>query len=616
MSMPAPRLMTTVERQPPTGRPLLVGIVGIDGCGKTSLQRAVLEALAANHRVAGVGDAVVSGGDGEPLRERPDLPGAPLTQALGRFAKGIRWQALYGNLKVLELAERSRLRRLLADRERPAVIVTDGDPLINTAAWAAARFYPRELADDTVLLTVLKRLSGEQPPRLADLPGLLRRGWQLAVLSLLGLARFGQPDLVAWLRIEPATALRRIQSRGKPLQAHETEAVLAQLDQAYGRVCRLLELSRGVPVLCIDVDRTTKEEAVQQVVDRVSQAQVASPEPAALADIEVIATTISGSIQDQAKIDFIEPEFRARTSRSVHLNTVNSHAAAREVTHDLVARGARLLVSAGGAGTFNAVLEGAHLQDGPPSDLRLAFLRKGSADLLGKALGIPDALPAAVQAIIDGIEARQEVPADILEVEVASLSGEAQVRHFVGFGGFGVFGEIPRFTETRVVKLYKGILGSLFGDLGPFFVGLPLAVASWQLQRLLGRVPPSRLRLDAEALPLDTWSAVLVLNGDLGKDFPLGRGLALGSGGFRVVALRYRGLRNSLRQIVACRDGRVLQDPPAYDAVVRTVGALEMDPGHDRAYMINVDGLRLHGRGPAAVRVSGRIRLIANPRQG
>jgi hypothetical protein len=200
-------------------------------------------------------------------------------------------------------------------------------------------------------------------------------------------------------------------------------------------------------------------------------------------------------------------------------------------------------------------------------------------------------------------------------VDVAAPAGPLQRRHFVGFGGFGGFGEIPRFTETRLVKLYKGVLGSLFGDLGPFFVGLPLAIASWQVQRLLGRVPPLRLTLDTDELPPAVWSAVLILNGDLGAEFPLGRGLPLSSGTFRVVALRYGGIRQALRQIAACRSGRILDDPEGYAATARTVRSLVVRPDGRRPYMINVDGLRLVGRGPARVSVSGQVRLVAAPRR-
>src|SRR6185503_6680857 len=106
-------------------------------------------------------------------------------------------------------------------------------------------------------------------------------------------------------------------------------------------------------------------------------------------------------------------------------------------------------------------------------------------------------------------------------------------------GGFGVFGEVPRISETRLIKYYKGFLGTLLGDLGPFYVAITLATGWWLRRHLLRRIPPMTLTLDEEELPPAIWATVFVLNGDLGRDFPLGRGLPLASGTFRVIALRY-----------------------------------------------------------------------------
>ena len=299
------------------------------------------------------------------------------------------------------------------------------------------------------------------------------------------------------------------------------------------------------------------------------------------------------------------------TDRAVRVHIATSHGAAERIAREIVAGGGRTIVSAGGAGTFNAVLEGCHDGVAVPSDLRLGFLRKGSADLIGKVLHIPDDVPGAAAAIADGIALDRDVPADILAVETSEPDGTAQRRHMVGFGGLGVFGEVPRFTESRIIKFYKGLLGTLFGDLGPFYVGLVLAAIRWWMRRLFGRIAPTALTLDEETLPADRWAAVIVLNGDLGKDFPLGRGLPLTSGSFRVVVLRYEGVRAMLRQITACRTATLLDHPAAYGAIVRDVQTLMAEPaGPPRPVMVNVDGLRLITGGSIRFSIAGRVRLV------
>jgi len=598
-------------------KPLVASIVGMDGCGKSSTFRGALNTLADHIRVVGIGDQVLSGGPAEPLKERFDIPLSRSAQIIGRFAKGLRWQRLYKNLKFVELTERTRIRDYVTAHDPPDVILTDGQPLVNSAAWSVAHFYKEELlGDDEELYQALRYLAGEETIPLSELPYYLRRAWQLALLNLLRLSRFRFPDLIFLLDLEPAVAMARIRARGKPLQVHETEALLGELGRGYARVCDLFQERRGIPVMRIRVDQVSLEEAVQTVADGVLEHVLAGPNIGTTNQpqsdtIEVIATTMSGSIQDQRKVHKIGPEFQSRTSRLVRVHAAGSHAEARAMAHAIVAGGGRMIVSAGGAGTFNAVLEGAHLGGTVPSELRLAFLRKGSADLIGKALGIPDQLPAAVEAIVEGIEADRCVQADILAVETTEPDGRVQRRHLVGFGGMGVFGEVPRFTESRLIKLYKGVLGALLGDLGPFFVGLALATGSWQIQRLLGRVPPMSLTLDDHHIPPETWGAVLVLNGDLGAEFPLGRGLPLKSGSFRVIALRYRGLRQALRQIKAARGGTILDDPESYAAVVRTVRRLTVRPTEARPYMVNVDGGRMLTRGEVRISVSGQVWLIS-----
>ena len=204
-----------------------------------------------------------------------------------------------------------------------------------------------------------------------------------------------------------------------------------------------------------------------------------------------------------------------------------------------------------------------------PTDVRLAFLRKGSADLIGKVLRVPDELPEASAAIVDGIEQDRRLRADVIAVDTRGPEGATETRHMIGFGGLGIFGAVPRFTEARWIKYYKGIIGSIAGDYGPFYVGLTLATAWWYWLRLRGRVVPLVLELDGEAAEPDGWTAIIVVGGDLGPDFPVGRGAPFASGTLRVVGLRDRGLRVGLRQLRAARSGAVFGQPERYDCLIR-----------------------------------------------
>ncbi len=327
--------------------------------------------------------------------------------------------------------------------------------------------------------------------------------------------------------------------------------------------------------------------------------------------IDIIATTISGAISDWKKIDRLGVEFEKYYSGPSKVHIVNSHAEAEAKTQEVIENGGRIIVSAGGAGTFNSVLEGSHTISGRPENLRLAFLRKGSADLIGKVLKIPDDLSLAVGIISQSIENDRWIQADVIEVEGTDANGNQWKRHFIGFGGVGVFGDVPYFTEGRMIKYYKGILGSLFGDRGPFIVGANCALIKHYIDNILHRTPKFGLLADGLDIPPERYNSIIILNGDLGKDFPLAKGIPLGSGYFQTVAMRDLGFFSSYKQIIHCWKGDILN----YSEQLGTESfkiekELKIIPENSEQYMVNIDGLLMRTIGITHYHISDRVKLI------
>jgi diacylglycerol kinase family enzyme len=601
----------------------VAAVVGIDGSGKSSAFRGALELLAQRVDVAAIGDEYLAGAPGVPIHPRTDLPWQRAAGAIARRAKRTRQAWAYRQLKTLDLIARSRMREHVVRDEQPDVVLTDGDPLVNTMAWSVGRLYRDQLLDDDRrVLDALRYLSGQAPIPRHELRYYLQHAPQLALVNRLRLARFPVPDVVVLLQLDGAAAMERIRRRGRSLQTHETVEALDALAAGYERICSLVEAHEGVRVERIAAAQTDRQATARLVAEAVLERVAARPDrrvgDADAPPIEVVATTISGSLQDQRKIGRIVPRFGAWTRRPVHLHSVDSHAEAESATRAIVAGGGRIIVSAGGGGTFNAVLEGCHADGGIPEDVRLAFLRKGSADLIGKMLRIPDELSAAAAAIVDGIEHDRRLRADVITVETQAPTGEPQARHMVGFGGLGIFGAVPRFTEARWIKYYKGIIGSLAGDYGPFYTGLTLATVWWYWLRFRGRVSPLALELDGQPIAPDRWTAIIVVGGDLGPDFPIGRGAPFSSGTLRVVGLRDRGLRTALRQLDGARSGAIFGDPERYDCLIRDVRDLRARPaapvrGSGPDFLVNVDGLARQSYGPVRFSVSGHVELIVGP---
>jgi diacylglycerol kinase family enzyme len=326
--------------------------------------------------------------------------------------------------------------------------------------------------------------------------------------------------------------------------------------------------------------------------------------------IDVIATTISGSIKDWGKVHKIVPLFKEYGREDVSLHSVDTHAEARELTHDLVVKGARTIISAGGSGTFNSVLEGCISSKAGLGNITLGFLRKGSADLIGKTLGMPDDIESAVKVFVESLAEKRTVKCDVIQVESAE-NGE-RPRHFVGYGGAEIFGRIPHYTENRFMKYYKGILGQLFGDRGPFFVGALLAVLDKTIKRV-GRSKTSwSISVDGNNVTQGYYQAMVIVNGDLGPDLPFAKSVPLGSGDFHLFAIRDLGLRRLPRQFKHAWDSSITGQPELLGfESYRMERSLKIEPDNSRPFPVNVDGSTKICRHSATFHIVDQINLIS-----
>ena len=324
--------------------------------------------------------------------------------------------------------------------------------------------------------------------------------------------------------------------------------------------------------------------------------------------IEVIATTISGSVSDWKKVDKIAPLFAQHGFEEVRLHVTDSHARAREATREAVSAGSRTIISAGGSCTFNSVLEGCIDSGAPLGEITLGFLRKGSADLIGKSLKMPDEITSAIRVFAEALRENRRVPCDIIQ---AATEGGPPPRHFVGYGGAGIFGRIPHYTENRFIKYYKGILGELFGDLGPFFVGASLSAIEMSARRLAAKPRSWRITVDGKEADRGRFQAMILMNGDLGPDLPFARSAPLGSGRFHLFTIRDLGLRRLPGQFRRTWNGRIQDEPERWGFAAHDIESLLLiEPDGEAPFPVNVDGSTLTCRRAATFRIVDRIHLL------
>jgi 1-acyl-sn-glycerol-3-phosphate acyltransferase len=226
----------TRAREVPT-----IAVLGIDGSGKSTLSRLLAQRLSRERRACLVTDIVEVFEDG---RRRPVqlLLTEKLRASLGRRAKTADSLKSYKIPKLAELLLRDHIVDDLRRWYAPDVIVLDGSPLLNIAAWA--RLYREESFDDVMCLSALKILSG-RAASLSDDDPILETFPELVALKRLHLTHMDLPDAVLFLDVEPAVSMERILSRGEVRQVHETEEKLAKLRGGYRMVCRVLEGELG-----------------------------------------------------------------------------------------------------------------------------------------------------------------------------------------------------------------------------------------------------------------------------------------------------------------------------------------------------------------------------------
>ncbi len=304
--------------------------------------------------------------------------------------------------------------------------------------------------------------------------------------------------------------------------------------------------------------------------------------------IEIIATTISGSIADWSKVKQIVPLFHKYGFTDVNLVEVSSHEKARDAARAALENSCRYPISVGGSGTFRAVLEGCIDSGYPLSDIRLGFLRKGSADLIGKSLGMPDEIENSIRVLAEAISDDRWESADILTARVRS--DRVHTHHFIGYGGTGIFGRIPYFTENRFRKLYKGVLGQFFGDLGPFTVGMCLALVEKTIKLVYLQPQITQIQVDGELVAEGRYQAVIVVNGYLGPDLPFSD-KPLGSGEFYVFGIRDLGFLKLYSQAKQTLRGEISAHPvklgfESYVAKKR----LELWNKSNHMFPVNIDG--------------------------
>ncbi|MFX0198624.1 MAG: 1-acyl-sn-glycerol-3-phosphate acyltransferase [Candidatus Hodarchaeota archaeon] len=223
-------------------------VYGIDGSGKSTLSRMLAKKLSDAFRVCLISDNLEFY-ENENQKELQPLLTEKLREALGRYAKTAKSLKQY---KIPKLAELMLRDHILGEVQRwytPDIIVQDGCPLINLAAWA--KLYSEEYFDTEVCAKAIRILTGKREAIRKDDP-IFKKFHELAALRRFKLDHMRLPSAVIFLDVAPAVSFQRILIRGEQRQVHETEEKLARLREGYLLVTKVVEEEFNIPTRILD----------------------------------------------------------------------------------------------------------------------------------------------------------------------------------------------------------------------------------------------------------------------------------------------------------------------------------------------------------------------------
>ena len=137
---------------------------------------------------------------------------------------------------------------------------------------------------------------------------------------------------------------------------------------------------------------------------------------------------------------------------------------APEITREALRKGADLIVSVGGDGTLNEVVNG-FFEDGAPvnPEAVLGVLSRGTGGDFRRTLGLARCIGKDIPTAVKSLSACRQSPCDVGLLTYTDERGRTQQRYFINITSFGIGGEVD-FEVNRASKALGGKASFLLGS--------------------------------------------------------------------------------------------------------------------------------------------------------
>ena len=278
---------------------------------------------------------------------------------------------------------------------------------------------------------------------------------------------------------------------------------------------------------------------------------------------------------------------KAHITYDVHRTTAPRDATA--VTREALTSGYTRVVSCGGDGTLNEVVNGFFAPDGTPlnSDAILGLLPSGTGGDFRRTAGLPTD-PTALAAILAANHTRR-IDAGVIHYD----SPATPPTQFINIADCGVGGEVVARVNRSNSK-GGGVRGTVV------FLGITLKV----LTTFGGR--PIRLTLDGDSTEMEIQNVVIANGRYFGGGMRIAPTAELDDGWFDVVVLPALGRVRTLIAMPSVYRGAHIKQPGVLVTRARTV---RVEPLDNRALLFDIEGEQI-GIAPATLTcLPGALRL-------